>query len=107
MSGYVKYTFFLFLLVPILNISAPGSYSELKSLLHGHAADEQSTILSRLRKCHHPSLAEGNKEKLEVTSSCQWSNWKEKFSQSSLCIVPWDIHLLHRTGKSTYHMSGA
>ncbi|CAG5123903.1 unnamed protein product [Candidula unifasciata] len=46
--------------------SAPGSYSELKSLLHGHAADEQSTIILRLRKCHHPSLAEGNKEKLET-----------------------------------------
>uniref|UniRef100_A0A0B7A112 Nucleolar protein 14 n=1 Tax=Arion vulgaris TaxID=1028688 RepID=A0A0B7A112_9EUPU len=45
--------------------TAPGSYEELKSLLHGHSTDEQSTILSRLRKCYHPSLAEGNKEKLE------------------------------------------
>jgi len=45
--------------------SAPGSFSELETLLHGHSSDEQTVIISRLRKCHHPSLAEGNKEKLE------------------------------------------
>lgn len=49
-----------------ITLSAPGSYEELKALLHGHSADEQVVIISRLRKCHHPSLAEGNKDKLEV-----------------------------------------
>ncbi|RUS79553.1 hypothetical protein EGW08_012683 [Elysia chlorotica] len=45
--------------------SAPGSYEEFAALLHGHSSEEQGIILSRLRKCHHPSLAEGNKDKLE------------------------------------------
>ncbi|XP_035829414.1 nucleolar protein 14 isoform X2 [Aplysia californica] len=45
--------------------SAPGSFEELEALLHGHSGEEQAIIISRLRKCHHPSLAEGNKEKLE------------------------------------------
>ncbi|GFS26798.1 nucleolar protein 14 [Elysia marginata] len=45
--------------------SAPGSYEEFTALLHGHTPEEQGIILSRLRKCHHPSLAEGNKDKLE------------------------------------------
>ena len=50
----------------VVSIAAPGSFSELETLLHGHSSDEQTVIISRLRKCHHPSLAEGNKEKLEV-----------------------------------------
>lgn len=45
--------------------TAPGSYEEFTALLHGHSSEEQGIILSRLRKCHHPSLAEGNKDKLE------------------------------------------
>jgi len=45
---------------------APESYEDLAELFAGHSDDECLVIIDRLRKCHHPSLAEGNKAKLEV-----------------------------------------
>ena len=48
------------------NILAPETYEELVTILAEHSVEDQLTILERLRKCHHPSLAEGNKEKLQV-----------------------------------------
>ncbi|KAH9492946.1 nucleolar complex protein 14 [Bulinus truncatus] len=63
---------------------APGSYIELKSLLHGHSAEEQAIIFTRLRKCHHPSLAEGNKEKLERFHLCLLEYFGELFQQESV-----------------------
>ncbi len=47
-------------------ITAPESYEELVNLLCDHGEAQQLTIIERLRKCHHPSLAEGNKEKMQV-----------------------------------------
>nr|XP_023649092.1 nucleolar protein 14 [Paramormyrops kingsleyae]XP_023649093.1 nucleolar protein 14 [Paramormyrops kingsleyae]XP_023649094.1 nucleolar protein 14 [Paramormyrops kingsleyae] len=44
---------------------APESFSDLRSLLHGHSADKQCVILERIQKCNHPSLAAGNKLKLQ------------------------------------------
>uniref|UniRef100_A0A8C9WAP1 NOP14 nucleolar protein homolog (yeast) n=1 Tax=Scleropages formosus TaxID=113540 RepID=A0A8C9WAP1_SCLFO len=44
---------------------APESYSELKSLLHGHTTEEQCLIVDRIQKCNHPSLGMGNKLKLQ------------------------------------------
>ncbi|XP_030624138.1 nucleolar protein 14 [Chanos chanos] len=44
---------------------APESYSELKALLKGHSAEKQCLILERTQKCNHPSLAAGNKAKLQ------------------------------------------
>ncbi|XP_053407134.1 nucleolar protein 14-like [Mercenaria mercenaria] len=44
---------------------APASYDELLDILEGHNMEDQLTIIERIRKCHHPSLAEGNKQKLE------------------------------------------
>ncbi|XP_055731140.1 nucleolar protein 14 [Salvelinus fontinalis] len=44
---------------------APESYSDLKGLLQGHPADHQCVILARTQKCNHPSLAVGNKLKLQ------------------------------------------
>lgn len=49
-----------------INYSAPESYDELLDILEGHNLEDQLTIIARIRKCHHPSLAEGNKDKLEV-----------------------------------------
>ncbi|KAJ8316910.1 hypothetical protein KUTeg_004814 [Tegillarca granosa] len=43
----------------------PDNYEELLDILHGHSDENQLIIIERMRKCHHPSLAEGNKEKLE------------------------------------------
>ncbi|XP_012724420.2 nucleolar protein 14 [Fundulus heteroclitus] len=45
--------------------TAPESYEDLKGLLHGHSPDNQRLILARTQKCNHPSLAAGNKLKLQ------------------------------------------
>ncbi|XP_062269094.1 nucleolar protein 14 [Platichthys flesus] len=45
--------------------TAPESYSDLKDLLHGHTPDNQRLIVARTQKCNHPSLAVGNKLKLQ------------------------------------------
>ncbi|KAM6975167.1 LOW QUALITY PROTEIN: nucleolar protein 14 [Tautogolabrus adspersus] len=45
--------------------AAPENISDLKDLLHGHTPDNQRIILARTQKCNHPSLAVGNKLKLQ------------------------------------------
>ncbi|NXT82394.1 NOP14 protein, partial [Zapornia atra] len=45
--------------------AAPESYETFKSLLAGRTIEQQLTILERIQKCNHPSLAVGNKAKLE------------------------------------------
>ncbi|XP_016112723.1 nucleolar protein 14 [Sinocyclocheilus grahami] len=45
--------------------TAPESYSDLKALLQDHGSEQQRLILDRTLKCHHPSLAAGNKAKLQ------------------------------------------
>ncbi|XP_041113166.1 nucleolar protein 14 [Polyodon spathula] len=45
--------------------AAPECYSDLKSLLISHSAEQQCIIIDRILKCNHPSLATGNKAKLE------------------------------------------
>uniref|UniRef100_A0A672FR11 NOP14 nucleolar protein homolog (yeast) n=1 Tax=Salarias fasciatus TaxID=181472 RepID=A0A672FR11_SALFA len=45
--------------------AAPESYEGLKDLLHGHTPDNQRLIVARTQKCNHPSLAVGNKLKLQ------------------------------------------
>uniref|UniRef100_A0A8C4KXX2 NOP14 nucleolar protein n=1 Tax=Equus asinus asinus TaxID=83772 RepID=A0A8C4KXX2_EQUAS len=44
---------------------APESFEELKSLLSGKSIEEQLLVVERIQKCNHPSLAVGNKAKLE------------------------------------------
>ncbi|XP_052770392.1 nucleolar protein 14-like isoform X2 [Mya arenaria] len=46
--------------------NAPASYDSLLDLLEGLGMEDQLTVIDRIRKCHHPSLAEGNKQKLET-----------------------------------------
>lgn len=46
--------------------TVPESREELKSLLSGRSAEEQLLVVERIQKCNHPSLAVGNKAKLEV-----------------------------------------
>uniref|UniRef100_A0A663LPB6 NOP14 nucleolar protein n=1 Tax=Athene cunicularia TaxID=194338 RepID=A0A663LPB6_ATHCN len=41
------------------------SYETFKSLLAGRTIEQQLIILERIQKCNHPSLAVGNKAKLE------------------------------------------
>ncbi|KAK9399237.1 nucleolar protein 14-like [Crotalus adamanteus] len=45
--------------------AAPESYEQLQSLLSGRSMEEQMSIIERIRKTNHPSLAVGNKAKLE------------------------------------------
>ncbi|XP_026924691.2 nucleolar protein 14 isoform X2 [Acinonyx jubatus] len=45
--------------------AAPESYEELKSLLSGKSMEEQLLVVERIKACNHPSLAVGNKAKLE------------------------------------------
>ncbi|XP_030006879.1 nucleolar protein 14 isoform X1 [Sphaeramia orbicularis] len=45
--------------------TAPESYSDLKDMLHGHTPDNKRLIVARTQKCNHPSLAVGNKLKLQ------------------------------------------
>lgn len=44
---------------------APTTFSTFLSQLDGYSSDDQITIIERTQKCTHPSLAEGNKKKLE------------------------------------------
>ncbi|XP_026555561.1 nucleolar protein 14 [Pseudonaja textilis] len=45
--------------------AAPESYEQLQALLLGRTTEEQMDIIARVRKTNHPSLAIGNKAKLE------------------------------------------
>ncbi|XP_004617520.1 nucleolar protein 14 [Sorex araneus] len=45
--------------------AAPESSEELKALLWGKSTAEQLLVVERIQKCHHPSLAAGNKAKLQ------------------------------------------
>ncbi|XP_059500878.1 nucleolar protein 14 [Stegostoma tigrinum] len=50
----------------------PESYADLKTLLTGHETEEQCLIVERIQKCNHPSLAAGNKAKLEKLFGFLW-----------------------------------
>uniref|UniRef100_A0A4W3JIF3 NOP14 nucleolar protein n=1 Tax=Callorhinchus milii TaxID=7868 RepID=A0A4W3JIF3_CALMI len=50
----------------------PESLSQLKSLLTGKETENQCLIVERIQKCNHPSLAEGNKLKLEKLFGFLW-----------------------------------
>ncbi|MEE6462634.1 hypothetical protein FKM82_001660 [Ascaphus truei] len=45
--------------------TVPESYDRFQSLLSGKSTEQQLLVLERIQKCNHPSLAEGNKAKLE------------------------------------------
>uniref|UniRef100_A0A669CJZ4 NOP14 nucleolar protein homolog (yeast) n=1 Tax=Oreochromis niloticus TaxID=8128 RepID=A0A669CJZ4_ORENI len=51
------------LLLP--SLTAPESYNDLKDMLRGHTSDNQRLIVARTQKSNHPSLAVGNKLKLQ------------------------------------------
>ncbi|XP_072309280.1 nucleolar protein 14 [Eucyclogobius newberryi] len=45
--------------------AAPEKYEDLRDLLSGHSSENQRIIVARTQKCNHPSLAVGNKLKLQ------------------------------------------
>jgi len=46
------------------SFAVPAQYSEFSELVRGRTVEEIGLIVERIMKCNHPSLAEGNKEKL-------------------------------------------
>ncbi|CAJ0599458.1 unnamed protein product [Cylicocyclus nassatus] len=49
--------------IPFL-FQMPGTYEALRNLLEKYPTNKMEIVLERLIKCHHPSLAEGNKKLL-------------------------------------------
>lgn len=67
------------------NVSAvPESSEELRSLLRGRSPEEQLLVIERIQKCHHPSLAAGNKAKLQVG----WREYMVGLLSSPSCTRP-------------------
>lgn len=54
------------MIISCFYLTVPESYEKFKSLLAGRTVEQQLIILERIQKCNHPSLAVGNKTKLEV-----------------------------------------
>ena len=46
------------------SFSVPSTYEEFNAHVTGRSVDEIKLVLERILKCNHPSLGEGNKEKL-------------------------------------------
>jgi len=53
--------------VVLSSFTVPKSYNDLVSLLEKYTATEQNTVLERMRKCNHASLAAENKDLLVVS----------------------------------------
>lgn len=45
---------------------APNSFEEFLEMMEGYTTKDQLTIVDRIIKCHHPCLAEKNREKMEA-----------------------------------------
>eukprot|EP00058_Branchiostoma_floridae_P006087 XP_002591575.1 hypothetical protein BRAFLDRAFT_131025 [Branchiostoma floridae] len=75
---------------------APESLKDLMELLEGQSYDRQLLIINRIRKCHHPSLAEGNKKKLQNLFSILLEYFGKLANQSPVAMEMIDglsIHL--------------
>ncbi|XP_071827563.1 nucleolar protein 14-like isoform X2 [Apostichopus japonicus] len=78
----------------------PADYNELVSLLYQRPHSEQITILERMRRCNHPSLAEGNKSKLESLLSLL-----VQYFCSIADDEPLNMELIHGLTKHVYELS--
>lgn len=86
--------------------TAPECYEDLLDLFGEHSHDDCLVIIDRLRKCHHPSLAEGNKAKLEVLFDLLLRH----FGEVTRCsVIPYKLldgltrHLYDLTQMSAQH----
>ena len=80
--------------------NAPAAYEDLVSMLADHNPQDQLTIIARLRKCTHPSLAEGNKDKLELTLTFLIQYFGDMASDS-----PPQLELIDKLTVPIYEMS--
>lgn len=62
-------------------LDVPQDQEELQAWTEGRNISEISTIIQRIRSCNHPSLKEGNKEKMQVTdrSTTSHSHMNQNF----------------------------
>lgn len=67
---HLNKVYFEYLLHFFIFTSAPTCLEELEDVLTGHSPSNQLTIIERMIKCHHPSLSDGNKAKLETLITC-------------------------------------
>ncbi|KAI8492824.1 nucleolar complex protein 14 [Branchiostoma belcheri] len=83
---------------------APESLKDLMELMEGQSYDRQLIIIHRIRKCHHPSLAEGNKKKLQDLFSILLEYFGKLANQSPVATEMIDgltIHLYELAQQST------
>ncbi|KAJ8025447.1 Nucleolar protein 14 [Holothuria leucospilota] len=78
----------------------PATYTELTDLLYHHPPAKQVTILERMRSCNHPSLAEGNKAKLESLLSLLVQYFCGLTDEE-----PLNMELIHGITKHIYELS--
>ncbi|XP_076458056.1 nucleolar protein 14-like [Babylonia areolata] len=68
--------------------TAPEDQEDLVLLLSPYCPDDQVTVLERLVACYHPSLAEGNKQKLQLLFSLLLQYLMDLMSQGHDPPVP-------------------
>ncbi|XP_019626032.1 PREDICTED: nucleolar protein 14-like [Branchiostoma belcheri] len=74
---------------------APESLKDLMELMEGQSYDRQLIIIHRIRKCHHPSLAEGNKKKLQDLFSILLEYFGKLANQSPVAMEMIDGLTIH------------
>ncbi|XP_035673033.1 nucleolar protein 14-like [Branchiostoma floridae] len=74
---------------------SPESLKDLMELLEGQSYDRQLLIMNRIRKCHHPSLAEGNRKKLQNLFSILLEYFGKLANQSPVAMEMIDGLTIH------------
>ncbi|XP_033104481.1 nucleolar protein 14-like [Anneissia japonica] len=75
--------------------TAPETYEEFAHIIDGHTTQDVRTIIERIRATNHPSLAEGNKQKLEEFFGHLLVHFCEVASDEQLNIPLLDILTKH------------
>ncbi|XP_066277879.1 nucleolar protein 14-like isoform X1 [Branchiostoma lanceolatum] len=74
---------------------APESLKDLMELMEDQSYDRQLIIINRIRKCHHPSLAEGNRTKLQNLFSILLEYFGKLANQSPVAMEMIDGLTIH------------
>ncbi|XP_071947944.1 nucleolar protein 14-like [Antedon mediterranea] len=74
---------------------APDSYDEFEEMVEGHTTPDIDTIIQRIRATNHPSLGEGNKQKLEQLFGHLLVHFCEVASEEQLDFILIDILTKH------------
>ncbi|XP_038064843.1 nucleolar protein 14-like isoform X2 [Patiria miniata] len=85
---------------------APENYEEFMDVVGGQSHINQLLIIERIRTCHHPSLAEGNKDKLDTLLAILFQYFGEVVNQDSVRMEFLDgltKHIYELTQQSSLH----